>query len=197
MMQALSARSDLTTLSSPSIREILTWRAGAKQVLVAHCDCSAPEELAVFKELKSKSPELLIVAVCGSPDRRAVRRLIDSGVDGLVFLDQVEAALAPTVTAVLAGQMVVPRDLGASVDRPALSLRERQILGMAATGLTNREIGSKMFLAESTVKSHLSSAYNKLGVCSRSEAVALILDGGGPLRTEILAAAPNATLRAA
>jgi DNA-binding NarL/FixJ family response regulator len=42
--------------------------------------------------------------------------------------------------------------------------------------LTNSQIASELFLAESTVKSHLSSAFAKLGVSSRSEAVAVILD---------------------
>jgi DNA-binding NarL/FixJ family response regulator len=64
-------------------------------------------------------------------------------------------------------------------------------------GLTNQEIGAQMFLAESTIKSHLSSAYNKLGVRSRSEAVAVILDSSRSPGTAILAVAPNAELRAA
>jgi DNA-binding NarL/FixJ family response regulator len=197
MVQALAVWSDLTTHSGPSIRDLLSWEAGAQQLVVAYCDRASPEDVAAFKQLKCESPELLIVALCGSVDRRAVRRLIDSGVDGLVFFDQLEAALAPTVAAVFAGQMVVPRDLRSSVDKPALSLRERQILGMVVTGLTNHEISSRMFLAESTVKSHLSSTYNKLGVRSRSEAIALILDRNGSLGTENVAAAPNAELRAA
>ena len=44
------------------------------------------------------------------------------------------------------------------------------------TGLTNAEIAGKLFLAESTVKSHLSSAFSKLGVSSRYEATSVILD---------------------
>ena len=152
--------------------------------------------MGVFSQLKRQSPELLIVAVCGCADRRSVRRLIDSGVDALVLFDQLDKALAPTVAAVFAGQMVVPREMRASVDKPALSSRERQILAMVVMGLTNHEISSRMFLAESTVKSHLSSAYKKLGVRSRSEAAALILDGNRSLATDVAAAASDAGLRA-
>ena len=47
---------------------------------------------------------------------------------------------------------------------------------MVVTGLTNSQIADELFLAVSTVKSHLSSAFSKLGVSSRSEAAAVILD---------------------
>ena len=55
-------------------------------------------------------------------------------------------------------------------------MREKQILGLVVMGMTNAQIASKLFLAESTVKSHLSSSFTKLGVASRNEAVGLILD---------------------
>jgi DNA-binding NarL/FixJ family response regulator len=54
--------------------------------------------------------------------------------------------------------------------------REREVLRLAVTGHTNGEIASTLFLAESTVKSHLSSAYRKLGAGGRSEAASMILD---------------------
>ena len=194
---ALAACSGVTTHSGPSIRDLLSCEAVIHRLVVAYCDRASAEDLAVFKQLKCESPELLIVAVCGSMDNRAVRRLIDSGVDGLVSFDQLDAALAPTVTAVFAGQTVVPRDLRISLQKPVLSSRERQILGMIVRGLTNHEISSRMFLAQSTVKSHLSSAYTKLGVRSRNEAIALILDPSCPFGREIVALAPNDGLRAA
>jgi DNA-binding NarL/FixJ family response regulator len=56
------------------------------------------------------------------------------------------------------------------------SHRERQVLALLVRGLGNRQIASHLFLAESTVKSHLSSAFQKLGVRSRKEAAALLMD---------------------
>ncbi|MBV9413710.1 MAG: response regulator transcription factor [Solirubrobacterales bacterium] len=165
--------------------------------LVVYCERVSSEQMDWFKELKRNAPELLIVAVCECADRRAVRRLIDGGIDGFVFADQLEEALAPTVAAVFTGQMVVPREMRDSANRPSLSTRERQILAMVVMGLTNQEIGARMFLAESTVKSHLSSAYAKLGVHSRSEAVAVILDRSDSLGNGIAAVAPKAEPRAA
>ena len=165
--------------------------------VVVYSERTSPEQLEWFKELKRHAPDLLIVAVCESADRRAVRRLIDSGIDGFVFADQLEEALAPTVAAVFTGQLVVPRQMRDSAKRPSLSTRERQILAMVVMGLTNQEIGARMFLAESTVKSHLSSAYTKLGVHSRSEAVTVILERPDSLGSGIAAVAPKVEPRAA
>jgi DNA-binding NarL/FixJ family response regulator len=55
---------------------------------------------------------------------------------------------------------------------PALTERERDILGQLASGLTNREIARALFLSEATVKTHLGRIYSKLGVQTRAAAVA-------------------------
>jgi DNA-binding NarL/FixJ family response regulator len=57
---------------------------------------------------------------------------------------------------------------------------------LLVAGLTNRQIGSRLFLAESTVKTHLASAFGKLGVRSRKDAVALLLDPAEGLATAAL-----------
>ena len=196
-MEALAEWSGLATHSGASIRDLVGSGSGVRQ-LVVYCERVSPKQLELFKELKRDAPELLIVAVCDSTDRRGMRRLLDGGIDGFVFADDLEAALAPTVAAVFAGQIVVPRKLKDSIAKPALSTRERQILAMVVIGLTNQEIGARMFLAESTVKSHLSSAYEKLGVRSRGEAVAMILeDRPDSLGTGIALVAPKFELHAA
>ena len=62
-----------------------------------------------------------------------------------------------------------------------------QVLGLVVMGYMNGQIAQQLFLAESTVKSHLSSAFAKLGVRSRNEAVELIVDPEQGLGTGILA----------
>jgi DNA-binding NarL/FixJ family response regulator len=90
------------------------------------------------------------------------------------------------VVAVAAGQIVIPRSLRAAVAKPVLTTREKQILALVVMGLSNREIADQLFLAESTVKSHLFSAFRRLGVRTRKEASALILDAQQGLGTGIL-----------
>ncbi len=60
----------------------------------------------------------------------------------------------------------------------ALSAREIEVLGLVATGKSNREIGRALFLSEATVKSHLSHIFTKLGVSSRTRAVAAARQAG-------------------
>jgi DNA-binding NarL/FixJ family response regulator len=156
-------------------------------VLVMHCEAFGASEAALVGDLRSESPELRLVVVCASTNAKGARKAVDAGVDGVVLDDDIERAVAATVRSALAGQVSVPRALRSSVQKPSLSFREKQILGMVVMGFTNAEIGRRLYLAESTVKSHLSSAFGKLGVRSRSEAAAMILDPNGSLGTGILA----------
>ena len=140
-----------------------------------------------------------IVLVCPEIERWDVRAALAAGAAGIVLHEDLDSALGPCLQAVLAGQTCVPRDHWRQIEPPALSTREKQILGLVVMGYMNSQIAERLFLAESTVKSHLSSAFGKLGVRSRNEAVNLILDperglgmgilalGGEPLETRPLA----------
>jgi DNA-binding CsgD family transcriptional regulator len=121
----------------------------------------------------------------------SVRAALEAGADGFVFEHQLDGALVPTVQAVLAGQVSVPAIHKREVGTPAFTAREKQVLSMVVMGLSNKEIGARLFLADSTVKSHLSSIFTKLGVRSRHEAAALILDPDSKLGLGILGLSPD------
>jgi DNA-binding CsgD family transcriptional regulator len=122
---------------------------------------------------KGRSVNLLIV-VC-SPERTRAETLLWGGVDGIIVEPGADAAIGPIVRAGLAGYLVVPRSLRVALEPPPLSARERQMLALVIEGLTNREIADRLYLAESTVKRHLSSTFRRLGVSSRREAAAAVL----------------------
>jgi DNA-binding CsgD family transcriptional regulator len=128
-------------------------------------------------------PECPTVVVLAGADPRTVTATLREGAAGVVERGALIEALPVTVAAVACGQLCVPRTFADETERPILSTREKQILGMVVLGFANIEIAQRLFVAESTVKSHLNSAFRKLGVRSRVEATSLILNptsGLGP-----------------
>jgi DNA-binding NarL/FixJ family response regulator len=135
-----------------------------------------PDTLAV-KALCEDHPGGRVIAVVPA-DRPSseLRKLLRAGVDAVLFDRQAGTCLPLAVRAVCEGQIVVPRTLRQHVLRQPLSHREKQILRLVVRGWTNRQIADELFLAESTVKTHLSSAFAKLDTHSRAEVTDLILD---------------------
>jgi len=134
----------------------------------------APRELI---ELHTEMPELPIVVVSSTMGRRPVDKALRNGACGYVYCDEAEVALPAAVRAAIAGLTVVPSALRRHATPPAFSHRERQVLDLAVRGYTNTQIAGELFLAESTVKTHLSACFRKLGVSSRSEAAEALSTG--------------------
>jgi DNA-binding NarL/FixJ family response regulator len=145
-------------------------------IVVFACDVDRPAEMTALRRLRRNHRAPAIVVVSPQATATAVRRTLDAGADALVFEPEIEVALVASVRAVESGQSVVPRKVRAGVERPNLSHRERQVLNLVCEGHTNAEIAEALFLAESTIKSHMASIFTKLGVHSRKEARAAFLD---------------------
>jgi len=179
---------ELSVSAFDDLDALLLWSSESSPALVVvwvH-DMSSP--LARFVEpLAQRFEQTPIVLACAELERWEVRAALAAGAAGIVLHEDLDSALGPCVQAVLAGQTCVPRDHWRQIEPPALSSREKQILGLVVMGYMNGQIAEQLFLAESTVKSHLSSAFGKLGVRSRNEAVNLILDPERGLGMGILA----------
>jgi DNA-binding NarL/FixJ family response regulator len=147
----------------------------APEIRVVAVDLSQPISLRQLREILENGTGRIVVV---TPPCRALglRRAVRAGAHALVLEHELEEALAPAVRAVAAGLSVMPTVLRNGVERRAFSHREREVLRLAVTGHTNGEIASALFLAESTVKSHLSSAYRKLGAGGRNDAASIIFD---------------------
>ena len=128
-----------------------------------------------------------VIEVLPRTGARRLRLLLSTGAAGIVWEDELERCLASAVRAVFAGQLVLPADAATLVAKPSLSAREKQVLGLVVIGFSNADIARKLHLAETTVKSHLTSSFRKLGVRTRSEATMRILDPQTGLGLGILA----------
>ena len=147
------------------------------------------ERRSLIKAADARFPSVPTVVVATlSPN--GVHKVVEAGASAVVLDAEVEVALAATIRAVCAGQVVVPHRFRHHAARPALSHREKETLALVAAGMTNSQIATHLFLAESTIKTHLTSVFAKLGVGSRSEAAALVHDPDDKLGRSVLALTP-------
>src|SRR3954452_15462764 len=147
-----------------------------------------------IRAVREQAPDSALVAVSPPARGNDIRRALRAGASGVLFDAELDTTLSPAVSAVLAGLVVVPREARQHVAKPVLSLREKEILNLVVAGLTNRQIAEQLYLAESTVKTHLTAAFGKLGVRSRSEAAAVLVDPEEPLLAGILHGEPTAVV---
>ena len=102
-------------------------------------------------------------------------RSLDAGASGYLLKDENLDALLDAIRRTLKGEIVLPTRLSSRATSylmgEQLSDREKEVLGRLADGLRNREIGDKLGIREATVKIHLHSAYRKLDVRNRAEAL--------------------------
>jgi len=143
----------------------------------------ARENLRRMCEIANPAPKVVIVTMIEDP--REVRELMDLGASAYIVKSaSAEHLVAAVRTAILdpksKNNVVVgmPRALLEEAEggsEGVLSGRELEILLLASRGLSNRQIAAKVYLAEGTVKRHLTNTYQKMGVGSRGEATRMAL----------------------
>lgn len=120
--------------------------------------------------LREQLPDVPLVIVAAGFLTAAARAVLRGEAHGLLHETELERVLVATIDSVLADQLCVPASLRGAFAAPVFSHREKQVLQLVVAGLSNGEIAGRLYLSESTVKSHLASSFRKLGVSSRGEA---------------------------
>jgi DNA-binding NarL/FixJ family response regulator len=149
---------------------------GAADVAVLAFDLAATEAAAELRGAVRELPVSRFVILSPGSGPLGARRAVRQGAAGIVLEDDVESALAAAVRAVAVGLTAIPVSLRSAADKVSLTHRELEVLRLVAAGKTNSEIALALYLAESTVKSHLSSLFRKVGAGSRKEVTRLALD---------------------
>ncbi len=162
-------------------------RAPALRPDVAILDVRLPDGdgVSVCRELRSRLPQLKVVMLTSYSDDEALFAAIMAGASGYLLKRVLGQDLVRGVRTVVAGgSLLDPTAATAVLDRlrraaePAgplaeLSDQERTVLELIGEGLTNRQIGERMFLAEKTVKNYVSHLLAKLGLERRTQAAVL------------------------
>jgi two-component system response regulator DevR len=188
--EMLDDEDDLTvTGQAASVSEALA-RIPALRPDVAVLDMRLPDGNGVelCRDLRSKLPDLNCLMLTSYTDDQAMMDAILAGAGGYVIKDIKGVDLVAAVRTVGSGQSLLDsRAAGALMNRlresfgkpgplAALTDQERTLLDLIGEGLTNRQIGERMFLAEKTVKNYVSRMLAKLGMERRTQAAVLVTE---------------------
>ncbi|WP_131765834.1 response regulator transcription factor [Candidatus Protofrankia californiensis] len=184
MRELLESQGDIKVVGEAGLVAEALRRIPALRPDVAILDARLPDGsgIDVCRDIRSGTPEVPCLILTSHDDDEALFAAIMAGAAGYVLKQIRGNDLIGAVRTVASGQSMLDpavtqrvltrlRD-GAPEDRllSTLSERERQILGLIAEGLTNRQIASRIHLAEKTVKNNVSSILEKLGLTSRTQA---------------------------
>jgi DNA-binding NarL/FixJ family response regulator len=151
-------------------------------ILCANSHEGLSKRVEFYREQNLDAPP--VVVFCPQLDLPLARDALQAGASGFVHAEMMPDQLLRALAVVARGELVAPRELlryvltkDYSGDLAALSVRQREILGYVVEGLSNAEIGRRLYLSESTIKQHLRAAYKLLGVSNRTEAANLFRRG--------------------
>jgi DNA-binding NarL/FixJ family response regulator len=122
-------------------------------------------------------PGAAVIVLASTNHEAAVRAAIEAGARAYLLKDSDELDLARTIDRVLTGERVVDPAAAAAIlegrpsGQPRLTTQELNVLRLVAEGLTNPEIGERLYLSRHTVKEYVSHAMRKLEATNRVEAV--------------------------
>jgi DNA-binding NarL/FixJ family response regulator len=192
----LDAEPDVEVVGEASSARQALDRGPALRPDVAVLDVRLPDGdgISVCRDLRSAMPELACLMLTSFDDDDALLDAIMAGASGYVLKQIKGSDLVSAVRTVASGQSMLdpattarlmgslrggaaqePQDDGLS----ALSPREREILELVGEGLTNRQIGERLYLSEKTVKNNVSRLLAKLGVERRVQAAVIATHGTG------------------
>ncbi|WP_314225053.1 response regulator transcription factor [Streptomyces zaehneri] len=186
----LNDEPDIDVVGEAGTVEQALVRVPALRPQVAVLDVRLPDGdgVTVCRELRSRMPELACLMLTSFDDEEALLDSIMAGASGYVLKQIQGSDLVSAVRTVAAGQSLLDPSATARLMArlrqgpepepepdalPGLTDREREILALIGEGLTNRQIGQRLYLAEKTVKNHISRLLAKLGVERRIQAAVI------------------------
>ncbi|QTT77482.1 response regulator transcription factor [Streptomyces mobaraensis NBRC 13819 = DSM 40847] len=199
----VEAEDDLVVVGEAGTVEQALVRIPALRPKVAVLDVRLPDGdgVGVCRELRSRVPGLGCLMLTSFDDEEALLDAVMAGASGYVLKQISGTDLVTAVRTVAGGQSTL--DPGATTrlmaklrgqttapepPEPAaltsLTEREREILDLIGDGLTNREIGKRLYLAEKTVKNHISRLLAKLGVERRVQAAVIATEARAERRQQ-------------
>jgi DNA-binding NarL/FixJ family response regulator len=165
-------------------------RRAEKVVVLVGLNLEGDDSYWLMRTIRERFPSFTILACGARAEPIAISRALFMGADGFVDKNVDPAEFVSSVKSALAGELVLAGPPKESIPAIAdgienrrevetrLTRREREVLNVAAEGLTAREIAERLGVRERTITTHLGRIYGKLGVGSRVAAIRAATDSG-------------------
>lgn len=170
----LSSEEDLEVVAELSVLDEAVGAVQTKSADVAVVSVVGPDVHQDVRRLIEAAPGCEILLLSAVRDPRMLQQALRAGARGFVARDLPPAELANLVRLVARGEAVVDPAAAVAALGPStnpLTERERQVLRIAAEGVSAKEIAHRLFLAHGTVRNHLSSIMRKTGTRNRLQAI--------------------------
>jgi DNA-binding NarL/FixJ family response regulator len=176
---------EVTGQAGSGAEAVALARAGLADVVLMDLRMPGMDGVEATSQILAGNPAVRVVVLTTYETDADILRAVEAGAIGYLLKDSSRADLAGAVRAAAQGETVlapaVAARLVSRVRQPPpepLSPRETQVLALVAQGLTNAEIGRRLYISEATVKTHLLRVFSKLGVTDRTAAVTTAITRG-------------------
>jgi NarL family two-component system response regulator LiaR len=140
--------------------------------------------IAATRAIRERWPEVQVIALTSFQDQARVQEALQAGALSYLMKDVSIDELADAIRDAHAGRSTLSPEAAQALVQAArqgpkpghdLTPREREVLALMVEGLNNPQIGEALYISVTTVRSHVSNVFSKLGVSNRAEAIALAL----------------------
>jgi two-component system NarL family response regulator len=152
------------------------WRKHRPDVALLDLRMPILDGLGAIEEIRRQEASARVIVLTTFDTDTDISNAIKAGAKGYLLKDAQREELLEAIRKVRAGATCIPPSLvaklAAGISNETLTGRELEVLALLALGKSNKEIGTNLYIGETTVKSHLRSIFTKLNVLSRTEAIA-------------------------
>ena len=168
-----SVFSELQIYTAENVKSALEFLKKSPNIDLCLSDYRLPDGdgLGLIIEARRQFPLIAIGLLCAEPNPSLIAQARRAGAIACLSKDRDTEGLATAVDQLFAGGEVFDDKPTASANDSALSLRRRELLSLAASGLLDKQIGDKLGISESTVRSHWQHIFMRLQANNRTEAV--------------------------
>jgi two-component system NarL family response regulator len=153
------------------------WRKHRPTVALMDLRMPVLDGVGAIDEIREEDASAQIVVLTTYDSDNDICRAIKAGTKGYLLKDARREEILDCIRKASKGATCIPngmmQKLIAEFQQEPLTERETEVLKLVAAGKSNREIGTKLFISESTVKGHLHNLFSKLSVLSRTEAISV------------------------